>query len=130
MLDELADEFGYMQAGMELKKARERTRLMISTRTAATCDYVEAVRSMTAINFVADAFNGKVDTVLTNVKHDNYGTLAQQIKDAYALVNHLGKPFKDARILPEYLQARLEELHWATVAHELKMKEREWTCYI
>jgi hypothetical protein len=56
---------------------------------------------------------------------DNYGTLAQQINDAYARVNHLGKPFRDARITPEYLQARLEELRWATVAHELKLKERE-----
>ena len=125
LLDELAEGFGHVEAGAELKKARERTRLMMSTRTAAKCDYVEAVRSISAVNFVTDAFNGKVDTVLAGVKHDNYGTLAQQIKDAYALVNNLGKPFKDARIQPEYLQARLEELRWATVAHELKLKERE-----
>lgn len=125
LLDEIADEFGYTEAGVELKKARERTRLMITTRSAAICDYVEAIRSISAINFVTDAFNGKVDTVLASVKYDNFGILAQQIKDAYALVNHLGKPFKDARITPEYLQARLEELHWATVAHELKLKERE-----
>lgn len=125
LLDEIADEFGYTEAGVELKKSRERTRLMITTRSAAICDYVEAIRSISAINFVTDAFNGKVDTVLASVKHDNFGILAQQIKDAYALVNHLGKPFKDARITPEYLQARLEELHWATVAHELKLKERE-----
>ncbi len=125
LLDELADEYGHAQAGAELKKARERTRLMISTRTAAKCDYVEAVRSTSAINFVTDAFNGKVDTILSGVKHDNYGTLAQQIKDAYALVNNLGKPFRDARIQPEYVAARIEELRWATIAHELKLKERE-----
>lgn len=98
---------------------------MMSTRVAAQCDYVEAVRSTSAVNFISDAFNGKVDTVLASVKHDNYGTLSQQIKDAYALVNNLGKPFKDARITPEYLQSRLEELRWATVLHELKLKERE-----
>ncbi|MBC6605366.1 DUF4041 domain-containing protein [Hymenobacter sp. BT188] len=125
LLDELADEFGHAQAGAELKKARERTRLMVSSRLAAQCDYVEAVRSVSAVNFVTDAFNGKVDTILASVKHDNYGTLAQQMKDAYALVNNLGKPFKEARITPDYLQARLEELRWATVAHELKLKERE-----
>ncbi len=125
LLDELADEFGFTEAGVELKKARERTRLLMTTRAAAGCDYVEAVRKTSAENFVTDAFNGKVDTILANVKHDNYGTLAQQIKDAYALVNILGKPFKDARITPEYLQARLEELRWAVVAHELKLKERE-----
>ena len=125
LLDELADEFGHTQAGEELKRARERTRLMMSTRIAARCDYVEAVRSTSAVNFITDAFNGKVDTVLASVKHDNYGTLSQQIKDAYALVNNLGKPFKDARISPEYLQSRLEELRWATVLHEQKLKERE-----
>lgn len=125
LLDDLADEFGHAQAGSELKNARERTRLLVRTATAARCDYVEAVRKTTAVNFVTDAFNGKVDTILAGVKHDNYGTLAQQIKDAYALVNNLGKPFKDARITPDYLAARLEELRWATVAHELKLKERE-----
>lgn len=125
LLDELADEFGYTEAGIELKKARERTRLMITTRSAAVCDYVETIRSISAVNFVTDAFNGKVDTVFAGVKHDNFGTLAQQIKDSYSLVNHLGKPFKDARITPEFLQARLEELRWAAVAYELKLKERE-----
>lgn len=125
LLDELAYEYGHAEAGIELKKARERTRLMVSTRAAAKCDYVEFVRSTSAENFVTDAFNGKVDTVLASVKHDNYGTLAQQIKDAYALVNHLGKPFRDARVTHEFLQARLEELRWATIAHELKLKERE-----
>ena len=123
--DDLAADFGHTEAGEGLKKARERTRLMMRARTAAKCGYVEAVRSTSAENFVADAFNGKVDTILTSVKHDNYGTLAQQVKDAFALVNNLGKPFKDAHITPEYLAARLEELRWATVAHELKMRERE-----
>ena len=125
LLDELAADFGHLEAGEELKKARERTRMMVRTRTAAKCGYVEAVRSTSAENFVTDAFNGKVDTILTNVKHDNYGTLAQQTKDAYALVNNLGKPFKDAHITSEYLAARLDELHWATVAHELRLRERE-----
>lgn len=125
LLDELAADFGHLEAGEELKKARERTRLMVRSRTAAKCGYVEAVRSTSAENFVADAFNGKVDTILTNVKHDNYGTLAQQIKDAFALVNNLGRPFKDAHITPEYLAARLDELRWATVAHELRLQERE-----
>jgi hypothetical protein len=125
LLDELATEFGHTEAGAELLKARVRIRHMVRSHTAAKCSYVEAVRSASAENFVADAFNGKVDSILTSVKHDNYGTLAQQIRDAYTLVNNLGKPFRDAHITPEYLAARLEELRWATVAHELKRRERE-----
>jgi len=51
--------------------------------------------------------------------------LQQKIRDAFTLVNHNGRAFRDARILSEYLDARLEELRWAVVAQELKLKERE-----
>lgn len=125
LLDELAEEFGFAEAGQRLKAAREKVRSMIKQGTAATCDYVEANRRTTAIEFVLDAFNGKVDTILADVRHDNFGTLQQKIRDAFTLVNHNGRAFRDARILPEYLDARLDELRWAVVAHELKLKARE-----
>ena len=124
-LDDLADEFGYTQAGEELKKARERTKLMIRNGTAATSEYVEANRRSTAINFVTDAFDGKVDSILSRVKHDNAGTLEQEIRDAFTLVNFNGKAFRDARITEEYLSARLAELKWAATAQQLKMDERD-----
>ncbi|MEY4918787.1 MAG: hypothetical protein RL616_2700 [Verrucomicrobiota bacterium] len=41
----------------------------------------------TAIRFVIDAFNGRVDAILSRSKHDNYGTLEQEIKDGFSLVN-------------------------------------------
>ena len=41
---------------------------------------------------------------------DNAGKLAQQIRDAFALVNYNGKAFRDARINEEFLTARLDEL--------------------
>jgi hypothetical protein len=40
-------------------------------------------------------------------------------------VNHNGSAFRGARILQAFLEARLEELRWAVVAQELKLKERE-----
>lgn len=125
LLDNLAEEFGHTQAGQELKQARERTAAMIRNGTAATCDYVEANRRDTAIRFVIDAFNGKVDSILSRVKHDNSGTLAQEIRDAFSLVNFNGMAFRDARIKEEYLRARLDELKWAAVAQQLKLDERE-----
>jgi cell division septum initiation protein DivIVA len=106
LLDELADEFGFAEAGKRLKAARARSRDMISDAMAATCDYAEASRRATAIAFVLDAFNGKVDTILADVRHDNFGTLQQKIRDAFQLVNQNGRAFRDARILPEYLDAR------------------------
>jgi hypothetical protein len=125
LLDELADEFGSKEGGERLKRARATVRGMVAARSAATCDYVEPWRKETAENFVLDAFNGKVDAFLADVRHDNYGTLAQRIRDASALVNLNGEAFKNARITPQYVAARLDELKWAVVVHELKQEERE-----
>src|SRR5262245_26273390 len=108
LLDELADEFSYADAGQELKRARDCTKVMVRNGTAATCEYAETNRRETAINFVIDAFNGKVDSILSRTKHDNAGKLEQQIRDAFTLVNFNGKPFRDARITDEYLAARLD----------------------
>jgi hypothetical protein len=125
VLDDLAESFGFNEAGQKLKQARERTRQLTRGGTAATCDYAEANRRQTAIAFVLDAFNGKVDSILSLVKEDNVGTLRQKIKDAFALVNMNGQAFRNARITDDYLAARLQELEWAAAAQELKNRERE-----
>jgi hypothetical protein len=125
LLDDLAEEFGFTEAGNNLKNAREQTKMMLKNGLAATCNYVETNRKETAIAFVTDAFNGKVDSILSKVKKDNYGTLLQKIKDAYQLVNHNGAAFRDAAITPQYLSARIEELKWAVIVQELKWKEQE-----
>lgn len=125
LLDDLAEEFGHTEAGEKLKFSREKTRLMIKNGTSAKCEYVEANRKETAINFILDAFNGKVDSILSKVKKDNYGTLEQKIKDAYQVVNNNGKAFRNAIITQEYLNARIDELKWAVIAQELKWEEQE-----
>ena len=125
LLDELAADFGHTEAGQKLKDARENSARMVRAGLAAVCDYVEANRKATAIAFVVDAFNGKVDSILTKTKKDNYGTLEQKIKDAFQLVNYNGTAFRNARITPEYLDARLEELKWGTVVSELKAQAQE-----
>jgi hypothetical protein len=125
ILDELADEYGFHQAGERLKIARERARIMEKNGTAATCNYPEGWKRDYAINFVLSAFNGKVDSILARLKPANQGKLIQEIKDVYALANHNGEVFKNARIHEEYLDARLEELKWAVAVQRLKEKERE-----
>ena len=125
LLDELADEFGFTEAGQKLKEARAASARMVKDGMAANCDYVEDYRRTTAIQFVTDAFNGKVDSILSKVKYDNYGILEQKIRDAYQLVNKNGIAFRNAHILPAYLDARLDELKWATIAQELRKKAAE-----
>jgi hypothetical protein len=125
ILDELALAFGHTQAGQELKNAREQSKRMVQNGTAATCDYVEAGRQETAINFATDAFNGKVDSILSRVRQDNAGTLEQEIRDAFTLVNFNGKAFRNARIADDYLASRLDELKWGALVQQQKMDERE-----
>ncbi len=125
VLDDLAEEYGYKEAGEELRNARKRVRDMVKRGLAGACDYVESHRKSYAIHFAVDAFNGKVDSALAKVKHDNYGKIEQEIIDAFALVNHNGKPFKNARVKREFLDARLEELRWAVAAFELRKIEKE-----
>lgn len=125
LLDDLAVEFGYTSAGESLKSAREQSRRMVEQGEAAACDYVEASRRKTAIRFVIDAFNGRVDAILTRVKRDNYGQLEQEIRDSFNLVNLNGGAFRDARILDAYLNSRLAELKWAVVVQELARRQLE-----
>lgn len=125
LLDDLADEFGYTEAGAKLKEARDWTKQLIKKELAATCEYAENYRKETAVNFVLDAFNGKVDSILSKAKKDNFGTLKQKILDAYQLVNTNGKAFRDAKVTHAYLDARQEELKWAVIVQELKWKEQE-----
>lgn len=125
VLDDLADEFSYKEAGEKLKIARKRVNNMVKNGLAGECDYVEPYRRANAIHFAVDAFNGKVDTALAKVKSDNFGKIKQEITDAFYLVNHNGAPFRNARITHEYLDARLDELNWAVATYELQRQERE-----
>ena len=125
LLDDLAEEFGFTEAGQKLKAARDTSRSMVKNGLAATCEYVEPERRETAIRFVVDAFNGKVDSILSRSKADNHGKLEQAILDAFYLVNHNGAAFRDARITDGYLAARLDELKWAATAQVLKDQERD-----
>ncbi|KAA0125995.1 DUF4041 domain-containing protein [Chryseobacterium sp. SN22] len=125
LLDELAEEFSYKEAGENLKKLRQNNKLMITSRQAGICEYMDEYRRNIAVDFVIDAYNGKVETILNSVKKDNYGILKQKIDDAFQLVNFNGEAFRKARISQVYHEARLEELKWAVVAQELKAKELE-----
>lgn len=125
LLDQLAEDFSHKDAGENLKKLRQNNKIMIINRQAGICEYMDNERQKTAVDFVIDAYNGKVDSILSTVKKDNYGILKQKIEDAFQLVNFNGKAFRNARISEIYHHARLEELKWAVVAQELRAAELE-----
>lgn len=125
ILDDLAEEFSWAEAGERLKSARAFTKSLVIERKAAVCDYVDTDKYNSAIKFVTDAFNGKVDSALSKVKYDNYGTIKQQIEDAYNVVIETGRAFRNARITELYFNARIDELKWAVATNELKKIEQD-----
>ncbi len=125
VLDDLAEEYNHKEAGQELAQVRLLIKSMIKNNEVAECDYVEHHRKSTAIEFVLDAFNGKVDTIMSKVKHDNYGKLLQSLKDAFHLVNHNGKAFRNTRITNRYFDVILEQLKLAVTVHEIKKRDLE-----
>lgn len=54
LLDDLANEFGYSDAGKKLALARANTKNMVKAELAATCEYKEETRRVQAINFVLE----------------------------------------------------------------------------
>ncbi|MFO0782534.1 MAG: DUF4041 domain-containing protein [Phycisphaerales bacterium] len=124
-LDDLAKEAAHTSPGQKLREAREASRRMAREGRAATCDYVQGERAENAAAFVLDAFNGKIESILDTVKDDNVGTIIQKVKDAWQLVNAQGQAFRNARITPDYLEARLEEARWAALVQKIKLDQRE-----
>ena len=125
LLEELSDEVDHTEAGQKLKEAMAASKALAKSGKAAACDYVRADRRDYAIRFVLDAFNGKAEGIIADVKHNNYGKLEKRLEDAFAIVNVNGRGFRNARVEREYLEARREELKWAVRAMELKKQEKE-----
>ena len=125
VLDELAREYAHTSPGEGLKAAREWSRKIAREGVAATSDYANSSRSELAANFALDAFNGKVEAILSSVKLDNVGTLRQRIKDAFTIVNQQGSAFGNSRISDAYFSARMKELEWAALVQQHRQDAKE-----
>jgi len=125
VLDEIAQETGYSDPGRRLKDAREKSRRMVRDRVASTSDYPEADRARLAADLVLEVFHAKSESILGAVKDDNIGTLRQKLRDAFTLVNEQGVVFRNARVLPEYLDAKIVELKWAARVQQVLREQRE-----
>jgi len=121
LLDQLAENYDFSKASWDYRFIRDQVVQFIRSGKTGDCDYVEMQRREMAVRFVTDAFNGKEETVLARLRHDNYGRLLQEILDAFQLVNANGRPFRNARITQEYLDLRTEELRLGVVIHEMKV---------
>lgn len=125
IIDDLMEEYDFKESGQKLAQTKALIKSLLKNGQAADCSYVEDYRRKTAIEFVLDAFNGKVDSILSQVKPHNYDKLEEQIIDAFNIVNHNGKAFRDAHITRAYLDVTLEQLKWAAIVQKIKQEDRE-----
>ncbi|WP_122899166.1 DUF4041 domain-containing protein [Acinetobacter sp. B51(2017)] len=125
ILNDLIDGYDHVDAAQYLKSIREKVKSAIKENRVAECDYVEDNRKNTAIAFITNAFNGKADAHLARIRHDNVGKIVEAVKEDYLLLNNYGQAFRNARITSEYLNLRLEEIKWAALVQEFKVRERE-----
>ncbi|MCF4150192.1 DUF4041 domain-containing protein [Dethiosulfovibrio sp. F2B] len=125
LVDELAEEYGYKKTAEGLKDIRKAIRRAVKDRRSAKSTLKDQDKKDAAINLITEAFNGKVESILTRVKQDNYGKLHQEIIDVYNLLNYNGSKFSSSHIDENYLALRLEELRLMVVVMELRAQEKE-----
>lgn len=125
LLNDLIEGYDHLDAVQRLKTIREQIKSAIKNNVVADCDYVEDNRKNTAVAFITNAFNGKADAHLARVRHDNVGKIIEAVKEDFILLNKYGQAFRNARINPDYLNLRIEEITWASLVHEFKVRERE-----
>jgi hypothetical protein len=126
LLDELAENFGYKEAGIELKMARDWSRSLVKEKRAVTCEWGNDAYKKDAIRLMLETFDAQVDVALAGLKREeNVGKVMQEIRDIYEALNDYGTRCMRATIEKAYLDARLAEAKWGAAAAELKHEERE-----
>jgi hypothetical protein len=125
LLEDLADEYSFEEAGQNLKVHINHSKKLVKEGKTAISHASPGTDNQTCMRFVTNAFNGRVDSVIAKVKHDNYGKLRKQIEDIFQLINHDAYQLFSIHISEEYLRSRLAELEWASKTHLIKVEERE-----
>lgn len=124
ILDELAEDYGYTEAAKSLKEIKGDARKMIRTQTAAVATAPMTIQKESAQRFILEAFNGKVEEAIQDIKNENYGVLSQQIKDCFRAINEDGAVL-GVHISKEYLDNRLAELKAGMIVYQIRLKDRE-----
>ncbi|MDO4583935.1 MAG: DUF4041 domain-containing protein [Planctomycetia bacterium] len=125
LIDWLANEYRHTEPGIAMKEIRSKIKKAIALNNASDCDYAENYRKEVAKRFVTDAFWGKVESVMAKTKKDNFGKLQQELRDAYNIVNSNGQAFRNARILPAFLEDCLLQIKLLSAVHQVKEQEKE-----
>ncbi len=110
-----------------LEKNYARQKDLIASGRAAVCSTSWTVggsakegarMTKQAIKLMLRAFNGECDGLIAKVKWNNASALEERVRRAFEAINKTGT-VNEIRLMPEYLAAKIEELH---LTHELERK--------
>ena len=127
-IDELLQDCDDARAGEALLAAREVSRQIVREGQAVV-GLTDRIVDGAAVAMLTEIFNGRVADVLLRVKAEKYPRLAQELRDAWTLVNRLGGRFNNLQISEEYFEARLAELQSMAKVCALRQRaehDRRW----
>jgi hypothetical protein len=125
VLDNLAQEYDYKQAGKDLKETRKLIKYAIKNQQTDSGGYkINSNRPSVSLP-ILDMYNCKVDAIMSKVKNDNYSKLKQELEDVFYIVNNTGIVFANSKILDTYHQLILKQLDQTVILQELKFQDRE-----
>ncbi|RLC75095.1 MAG: DUF4041 domain-containing protein [Chloroflexi bacterium] len=117
----------------KIREVRNRQKELVRKKQAAVCSQKWTVsgskaegRKMTNrnIRLMLRAFNNECDSAILKVKWNNVLKMEQRIKKACRAINKLGEPTM-IKIMPAYLNLKLEELYLAHERQEKLYEEKE-----
>ncbi len=118
---------------VELERIRELQKGMLKAKTAAVCSAEWSVNGSRVegrkqikdtLKLILRAFNGESDAAVAKVRYNNIQTMEARIRKAWEALNDLVDVQK-CRIVVEYLDLKLQELHLVYEYEERVQKERE-----
>lgn len=117
----------------QLDNVREKQKKMLKEKKAATCFMDWTVNGSKTegrkqinqtLKLMLRAFNGECDAAIARVKYNNVMNMENRIKKAFETINTLAQ-VQQARISPEYLDLRIQELRLAYEHQEKLQAGRE-----
>lgn len=117
----------------KLDEIRAKQKKMISDKTAAVGDIewtvngskTEGRKSINqTIKLLLRAFNGECDAAIAKVRYNNIHVMETRIRKAHEAITGLAK-VQECRIVPEYLDLKMQELHLAHEYQEKVQAEKE-----
>jgi hypothetical protein len=125
LLAELEADYGFSNSGKVLGQTRKRSKEILVSGVAASCDNENARFRTRAAEFILETFNVRAEVIFNALTHENCSTLLNELRQLYTVMNANTKALFGARIAKEYYEAKVKELKAAGVVKSLQKISRD-----